>query len=220
MGYIVIAPVGDNPKALFVGIKEFPTERVILLTPPDKLKAAKKLEKQLDTFTIPSQIIRITGSIMEDMFIEFGNIVGAYGAEKIIVNVATGDRMSTCAALSASYANGIQAFGVMENHTMLLPILKLSYYNELSENKMAILQKLQHYGEISLNDLAKHLKMSLSLLSYHINGNYKYKGLVNLRMVQTRDDQKNVKVELSDMGKLLLRGYNPTCEDCDHLTKL
>ena len=46
MGYIVIAPVGDNPKALFVGIKEFPTERVILLTPPDKLKDAKKLEKQ------------------------------------------------------------------------------------------------------------------------------------------------------------------------------
>ena len=33
MGYTIIAPVGDNPNALFIGMKHFPTENVILITP-------------------------------------------------------------------------------------------------------------------------------------------------------------------------------------------
>ena len=56
MGYTIIAPVGDNLKALFVGMKEFPTERVILLTQNDKMKEAQELSIKLEEFTIPSQI--------------------------------------------------------------------------------------------------------------------------------------------------------------------
>jgi len=44
---IVVAPVGDNMDALYVGIKEFPTERVILLTPEDRLEDAKKAQQEL-----------------------------------------------------------------------------------------------------------------------------------------------------------------------------
>ena len=47
MGYKVIAPVGDNPKALFVGIKEFPTEKVYLLTPHENLRRAKNWPRNL-----------------------------------------------------------------------------------------------------------------------------------------------------------------------------
>jgi len=44
---IIIAPVGDNINALFVGLKEFPTERIYLLTPAAYLKTAEKAVKDL-----------------------------------------------------------------------------------------------------------------------------------------------------------------------------
>jgi hypothetical protein len=52
--------------------------------------------------------------------------------------------------------------------------------------------------------------MSVSLLSYHINGNYKYKGLKEYRLVDTKETNKNLLISLSDMGKLLLKGYIKT----------
>lgn len=206
MAYTIIAPVGDNLKALFVGMKEFATKEVILVTPKKKFKDAKKLTKKLDMFTIPSRIIEIEENLMEETFRVFGELCEQYNPDDLIVNVATGDRMSTCATLSAAYANGLKAIGVMGDKTMMMPIMKLSYYNELSENKLKILAAI---GEdyIPLNKLAKEIKMSLSLLSYHINGNYKYKGLKEYRLVDVKEESKVVNVRVSDMGKLLLRGY-------------
>ena len=207
MGYKVIAPVGDNIRALFVGIKEFPTEKVFLLAPNEYLKEAKKYSRKLKEFTIKSEIIELPKNNLEEMFEIFGKICSENDPDEIIVNVATGDRMTTCSALSASFANGLKAFGVENDKTMLLPIMKLSYYNELSENKLKILQALSFEDFISLQDLYKKLNMSVSLLSYHINGNYKYKGLKEYRLVLVKERNKKVFVKLSDMGNLLLKGY-------------
>lgn len=207
MGYKVIAPAGDNLKALFVGIKEFPTEKVFLLAPSEYLKEAKKYSRKLREFTIKSEIIELPRNNLEEMFEIFGKICSENDPDEIIVNVATGDRMTTCSALSASFANGLKAFGVENDKTMLLPIMKLSYYNELSENKLKILQELSVENFISLQDLHKKLNMSVSLLSYHINGNYKYKGLKEYRLVLVKERNKKVFVKLSDMGNLLLKGY-------------
>ena len=207
MGHKVIAPVGDNLRVLFVGIKEFPTEKVFLLAPNEYLKEAKKYSKKLKEFTIKSEIIELPRNNLEEMFEVFGKICSENDPDEIIVNVATGDRMTTCSALSASFANGLKAFGVENDKTMLLPIMKLSYYNELSENKLKILQELSVEDFISLQDLYKKLGMSVSLLSYHINGNYKYKGLKEYRLVLVKERNKKVFVKLSDMGNLLLKGY-------------
>jgi len=207
MGYKVIAPVGDNPKALFVGIKEFPTEKVYLLTPHENLRRAKELAKKLDEFTIESKIIELRENNMEEMFCVFGELCSQHDSDEIIVNIATGDRMTTCTALSASFANGLKAFGVKNDKAMMLPIMKLSYYNELTENKLKILQELNLENYISLKDLHKKLGMSISLLSYHINGNYKYKGLIEYRLVTVRERNNQLFVKLSEMGNLLLKGY-------------
>ena len=207
MGYKVIAPAGDNLKALFVGIKEFPTEKVFLLAPSEYLKEAKKYSRKLREFTIKSEIIELPKNNLEEMFEIFGKICSENDPDEIIVNVATGDRMTTCSALSASFANGLKAFGVEKDKTMPLPIMKLSYYNELSENKLKILKDLSFENYISLQDLHKKLNMSVSLLSYHINGNYKYKGLKEYRLVLVKERNKKVFVKLSDMGNLLLKGY-------------
>ena len=213
MGYIVIAPVGDNLDALFVGMKEFATEELYLITPENNLRKAKKLEKKLKVFSIPVHIISIDGSLMESMFYHFGQITSKHPQDKIIVNVATGDRMSTCTALSAAFANGLKAFGVMDKKPMLLPIMKLSYYNELTENKLKILKALHKDKHTSLTELTQKTKMSTSLASYHLNGTLKYKGLINLRLVEVeREDNKNLYIKLSDLGSLLLKGYIKPCE--------
>jgi len=214
MGYTVIAPVGDNLDALFIGMKEFATERVYLITPKENLKKAKDLEKKLEPFSIPVTIMEVDGPLMESMFSSFGEICANNDHDNIIVNVATGDRLSTCAALSASFANGLRAFGVMDKKPMLLPIMKLSYYNELSESKLKILCNLNKEEHINLTDLAKKTKMSVSLLSYHLNGTLKYKGMVNLRLVEVQEKNKNLMIKLSEMGSLLLKGYITSCENC------
>lgn len=207
MGYTVIAPVGDNLKALYIGMKEFPTERVILVFPKGKTKKAKQVAKQLEAFTIQADLVELDENVLEGMFKTFGNICSIYDNDDLIVNVATGDSVTTCAALSAAFANGLKAFAVMGGKTMLMPIMKLSYYNQLSDNKMGILKKMDSEGDLSLKELGKKLKMSTSLLSYHINGNYKHKGLKQFRLVETEDRKNSLIIKLSSMGRLLLKGY-------------
>ena len=207
MGFIVIAPVGDNLIALFKGMKEFATERVYLITPEENMKKAKDLQKKLEIFSIPVHILETQGGVMENMFFHFGEIVNKHNHDDIIVNVSTGDRISTCSALSAAFANGLKAFGIMNDKPMLLPIMKLSYYNELTEKKFSILTKLKKDEFISLSQLHKATGMSISLLSYHLNGTLKYKGLLTLRLVEVKNENKNLLVKLSDLGSLLLKGY-------------
>ena len=207
MGFTVIAPVGDNLNALFIGMKEFATERVYLITPAGNLKDARRLEKKLEVFSIDVKIMEVKGSLMESMFASFGKICSIHNHDELIVNVATGDRMSTCAALSAAFANGLKAFGVMNKKPMLLPIMKLSYYHELSESKIKILQNLDREEFRSLSDLRKKTGMSVSLLSYHLNGTIRYKGLLGLRLVEINEENKQLKVQLSELGSLLLKGY-------------
>lgn len=207
MGYTVIAPAGDNLKALFVGMKEFPTEKVIFITPKSYFRKTKAMCKRLEDFTIQSEMRHVEGNLFEEMFSAFGDICSKHDHDSLIVNVATGDRMSTCAALSAAFANGLKAIGVVDKQCMLLPIMKLSYYNELSDNKLNILRNLPKDEYTSLRNVSNDLKISASLLSYHINGTMKYKGLKEFRLVDVKEDSKNTFVKLSDLGKLLLKGH-------------
>jgi len=209
MGYIVIAPVGKNSKALFVGMTEFPTEKVVLLATKEYLKEASKLSKKLEEFTIKTEIKELHGNILEETFKIFANLCSIFDSENLIVNVATGNHSTTCASLSAAYANGLKAFDVMGDMIILLPILRLSYYHELSENKMNILQILNEKEFNPINKVAERLKMSISLLSYHINGNDKYKGLKDHRLIETKIVGKSLYVKLSSMGRMLLKGHIP-----------
>lgn len=211
MGYTVIAPVGDNLDALFVGMKEFPTEKIYLITPKNNLKKAQAVEKKMRVFSIPVTIMETKGELMEGMFSSFGQICSTHNHDDLIVNIATGDSLSTCAALSAAYANGLKAFGVMDKKPMLLPIMKLSYYNELTESKLNILSNLDAEEHITMSTLSKKTGFSPSLLSYHLNGTLRYKGLLSSRLVEVKEQNKNLLVKLSSIGSLLLKGY----VDCD-----
>lgn len=215
MKNIIVAPVGDNIDALFVGVREFPTERIYLITPPNKAAKAAEAQKNLEKFKIPSRIWEIEGKeIWEETFVAISEIKKLEGDKPIMVNVATGDPENRCAATSGAFVNGIQAFAVGGDVVMPLPVLKFSYYKLLSEKKMGILKLL--YGEkdccSSLEKLGKKTGMSLPLVSYHINGNFKSKGLVELGLVETNETKGRVAVHLTTLGRLLVKGYIPQAE--------
>ena len=205
---IIIAPVGDNMDALFIGLREFPTEKVILLTPPERNKDAEKAMQDLDRFKIPTKIIEIKGNIWEEMFRKIAEIREIEKGKNILVNTATGDRMTTCAATSAAFVNGIKAFSVDNGMAMLLPVLKFSYYKMLTEKKMSILKMINKPDCcISLEELSKKTKMSLPLISYHINGNLKSDGLKEMGLVETTEKKGRIEIKLSTLGRLLIKGY-------------
>ena len=205
---IIIAPVGDNINALFVGLKEFPTERIYLLSPATYLKTAEKAIKDLEKFGIPTKIIEMKGEVLEDMFRKIGEISKIEGGKNLIINTATGDRMTTCAATSAAFVNGIKAFSVEKGMAMLLPVLKFSYYRILTDKKMEILTTLSKPNCcISLEELSKKTKMSLPLISYHINGNLKSEGLKEMGLVETEEIKGRMEIKLSVLGRMLIHGY-------------
>ena len=208
MKQVVIAPVGSNIEALFVGLKEIQTERVILISPQDKLDVAEKTKKDLEQFKIPTQVVTIKGNIWEALFKKVAEIKKIEGDENIIINVATGDPNTRCAATSAAFVNGLKAFSVDHNEVMLLPALKFSYYKLLTQKKLQLLEFLNEKDCCSsLEELSKKATMSLPLVSYHIHGNRKSEGLKELGLVETKEVKGRVEVTITMLGRLLLKGY-------------
>jgi predicted transcriptional regulator len=178
----------------------------MLISPKENAEDAAKLQDELKRFKVPVEIIPLKGDIMEEMFEILADIKRIEGEDNVLVNVATGDRMSTCAALSASYVNGLRAFAVMNNEPMLLPMLRFTYSNILSDRKVLLLRILSE-GPRSFAELAHQAKVSPPLLSYHLNGDKDSSGLIQLGLVEDTDEKGRRLVHLSSMGKLFVRGY-------------
>ena len=206
----VIAAVGDNMDSLFVGIREFPTKKIILITPKDKIDVAEKAKKDLEKFKVPVQIKKVEGEPWEAVFQAVKEIKEIEGDKDLIINAATGDAgANKCALCSAAFANGLKAFVVSGNEVTMMPILKFSYYKILTDKKMDILKFLYKNTDCcaSLEDLSKRLDMSLPLVSYHINGNLKSEGLKEMGLVTTDEWKGKIKISLTLLGRLLVKGY-------------
>ena len=207
--HTIIAPVGGESDTIFLGIKEFPTERVILIAEPDFLREAENIKTDLERFKIPTRVERLKGPVWEELFRIVHEITSGINEQNVIINVASGRGLMNCAATSAAFVNGIKAFGMNdEGEIMVLPVLKFNYYKLLSERKMKLLMLLGKDDCCSsLEQLSQMAKMSLSLVSYHINGNLKSEGMKQLGLVSTKDVGGRIHVELTTLGKLLLKGY-------------
>jgi len=216
MKHIVIAPVGDHMEDLFVGIREFPTERIILIADQSRKEDAEKARLDLEKFKIPSQIkmLKSEGHIWEKTFEAISEISRIEKDNPLLINVSTGDRNTRCAATSAAFVNGLKAFSVEDSEAMLLPILKFSYYKILTDKKLEILKTVNNKDCCaSLEELSKKTGMSLPLISYHINGTLKSEGLKELGLVETIERKGRVEINLSMMGRLLIKGYLGNSEE-------
>lgn len=204
----IVAPVGDYMEDIYVAVREFPTQKVILIAPKERRKDAEDAKANLEKFKIETKIVEVKGFIWEEMFKEVAKI-RKYEPGEVIVNVSTGDRESRCAATSAAFVNGLKAIAVDGNQSMMLPVLKFSYYNMLSDKKMKILEVIYKSKDCcsSLDELSKKTGMSLPLVSYHINGTLKSEGLKEMGLIEAEEAKGKMKIKLSFLGKMLLKGY-------------
>jgi len=216
MGQAIVAPIGENLDSIYAAIKAFPTDRVFLLSTGKHHEKVSEVKNILDNFRIPVQVVEVKGTLIEGMFRSFAKIKQAVGREEdILVDVSSGENMENCAALSASYVNGFKAFNVMSGQVMMLPVLKFSYYRLIPERKLAILKYLKEQPDCcaSMEDLSERLKMSLPLLSYHVNGSGKSEGLVTQGLAEAHQGPHGrTQVMLSEMGRLIAEGLVATPE--------
>ncbi len=207
-----IATFGQDKEGILAGIRNFPIHKLVLLHYKDDTKMAEEfagnLRSTLGVTTTLREIVQpdIIRSAMEHV----SQIIKEEGTnyEQILINVSAGDKMIGCAALSCAFVNGIKAFGTdMEGHPMLLPILKLSYNEIISDAKIKILQALDKAGGSveSLDSLTKHCEFGKPLLSYHIQGSAEAKGLVQLGLVDVeRLERGRTKITLNTLGRMLI----------------
>lgn len=64
------------------------------------------------------------------------------------MNVSCGEKLISCAALSAAFINGLKAYGMNSTRTtpLFMPVLKLSYSEIVSEAKINILKAIDSLG--------------------------------------------------------------------------
>jgi hypothetical protein len=207
--YNIVAPLGENIQALFSVMREFPTEKIYLISTGKHREKIDELRVVADKLGIGVQVLELKGTLLEGMFKAFAQIKSAVDEDSLLVDVSTGDNLENCAALSASYVNGLKATAIMDGKVVMLPVLKFSYYRLLPERKLAILNFLKMQPDCcsSLEDLGGRTKMSLPLVSYHVNGNAKAEGLLTMGLVETHLGARGkTQVMLTELGRLIAEG--------------
>jgi len=205
--HVVIAPFEDNAGAVLSGVKEFPTEKVIFLTPIRSLDKAREAQKDFARFNIPVELVELDDETdFEEVFGKIAHIKAREKEKDLLMNLNSTPGLLSCILLSAAFVNGIKAFEVMNEKLMMFPVLKFSYYNILSDKKLLILQSLgEHDCCDSLEDISRRLKIGPSLVNYHIYGNEKNPGLKELGVVEVERVKGKVMLKVTTLGKLLLK---------------
>ncbi len=207
MSYVIIAPYSGEKEALYVGTQHFHTKKLIILSEPSHAQTLKQVIDDFKKFKIPVEVYEKETN-WEQTFGTINELVKKENSQELLVNLGSADASTKCAATCAAFVNGIKAFDVMNNHLMVLPVLKFSYYNLLTEKKLLILKLLLSFKEEGcfLDVLAKKAKMSAPLLSYHIHGTTKVDGLQQLGLIDLLEREGKIIVKINTLGKILMNG--------------
>ncbi len=214
MKTLQIATFGsDGQDGIALGIRSFSVHKLALICfNSDKNRAEDFAKKIKSVLGIPITITIVTKeNIIRDTMERVNEILNLHAKEfeQVLLNVSSGDKLIGCAALSAAFINGIQAFGMDDTHTvpLLMPVLKLSYNELISEAKIKILKSINTAGgEIeSLDQLEQISGYGKPLLSYHVQGAKDSKGLADLGLVEVeKGDRGKISARLTTLGKLLV----------------
>lgn len=213
MGILQIATVGSETDAVLVGVREYPVSKLILVYTPEYAEQARKLRASLDLLKLETELHETKGDVLMGIL---HAVSAAYAAnakkfEDVYVNVGSGTRATGCAATAAAFVNGIKAFDVMDGKPMMLPVLRFSYQELVSDAKLAILRAIDaHEGVVaSLQELSDVSGIDKALLSYHLRGGKEHKGLEDLGLVEIdRGDRGRLGIRVSPMGHVFLMGQH------------
>jgi hypothetical protein len=203
----------DGQDAIAFGIKNFPIHKLILVCfHEDKNKAEEFSRRIKSILGLPITITLVTKeNVIRDTMDRINEILQLHGKEfeDILMNVSCGDKLLGCAALSTAFIHGVKAFGMDYTHTMplMMPVLKLSYNEIISDAKKKILMAIDSVGGSveSLDQLEKISGFGKPLLSYHVQGSKDAKGLVELGLVDIEKGERNkISTKITTLGKLLI----------------
>ena len=216
MTTLQIATFGrDGQEGIASGIRNFPVHKLALICfDSDKQKADEFSSKIRNVLGLPVMITLVTkDNVIRDTLERVTEILNLHGKQfqQVLMNISSGDKLIGCAALSAAFINGIKAFGMDETGTtpLLMPILKLSYSEIISDAKIKILKAIDSVGGIvdSLEKLEQVSAYGKPLLSYHIQGSKDSKGLADLGLLDIeKGDRGKISAKLTTLGKLLVSG--------------
>ncbi|NUN11770.1 winged helix-turn-helix transcriptional regulator [Candidatus Micrarchaeota archaeon] len=227
MKFVMVAVIGEDSDAeeyLYKGLKEFPTNRIILITEEKHLNKTKKIKEKLDK-TMNAEIETIPDARLETVFQTIYKLKQNNKQAHLILNIET-DYETSCIALSASFVNGVQAIGFSKGEIIAYPIMKFSYYSALSDKKLKLLETIYKNKIESFEQLSKLAGISLPLVTYHVRGSKNASGLEQLGLVETSLEKQKISVSLTSLGKLIIKGYievecnDPQCEKKRNATKL
>lgn len=214
MKTLQIATFGiDGQDAIALGIKNFPIHKLILVCfHEDKNKAEEFSRRIKSILGLPITITLVTKeNVIRDTMDRINEILQLHSNEfeDILMNVSCGDKLLGCAALSTAFIHGVKAFGMDYTHTMplMMPVLKLSYNEIISDAKKKILMAIDNAGGTvdSLDQLEKISGFGKPLLSYHVQGSKDAKGLAELGLVDIEKGERNkISTNITTLGKLLI----------------
>lgn len=197
------------------GLRNFPIHKLVLLYFEEDQQLAIEYQAQTrSTLGIPvsKKLLKppdLIRSALETISQILSDEKGDY--EQFLINVSAGNKMMGCAAITSAFVNGITAFDTMpDGNPILLPVMKLSYNEMISDAKLNILEAIDKAGGTvnNLNEVAKITGLGKPLLSYHIHGNKDSKGLTQLGLVDSeRLERGKTKITLNTLGKILILNH-------------
>jgi hypothetical protein len=209
---VQIATVGEDTDGVLAGVRNAPANKLVLICYDRDSEAAKRLSTNIAgsirTETEVYNNIR-SGHLYKDIMDAFSQIIekNQTSYDDFVLNVSSGDKRLCIAAAVTSFILGFKAFFCKGDECVMLPPIRLSYTEMVSDVKMKILRALDSVGgEVeSLDELGKLTDYGKPLLSYHIHGSEDARGLIELGLAQSvRGSRGKTKVSLTTLGKMLL----------------
>lgn len=209
---VQIATVGEDAGGVLAGVRNAPVNKLVIICYEKEKDAAKRLATNItETLKIDVEVYDTIRPehCYKDIMQVFSQIVekNQQNYDDFLLNVSSGDKMICIAAAVTSFILGFKAFFCKGDECVMLPPMKLSYTEMVSEVKMNILRALDKAGgEVdSLDELSKLTDYGKPLLSYHIHGSEDARGLIDLGLAEaTRHSRGKTKVTLTTLGKMLL----------------
>lgn len=210
---IQIATFGsEGQEGIASGIRNFPVHKLALICySEDKQKAEEFARKIFGVLGIKATVNVVTReNVIRDTMERVSEIMAREGRDyqQVLMNVSCGNKLIGCAALSAAFVNGIKTFGMDESGMpLLMPVLKLSYNEIISDAKLKILKAINdHGGSVdSFEQLEQASGFGKPLLSYHVMGSKEAKGLAELGLLEVEKGERGrVSAKLTTLGKLLV----------------
>lgn len=205
-----LAVLGGSEDAVLVGLRNFPAHRLTLICSTDFLDQANQLSGKLkEALKLDVDVVQVKDNTMLAMLDVVGQIVRKESGnfQDFLINVGSASKHLTSAGVAAAFVHGIRAFDVIGDQPAVLPVMKFSYTQAVTEPKMRILRAIEATGGDveSLEKLSEISNFGKPLLSYHIRGSEDGHGLESLGLVEVeRGKRGRLRVKLTPLGRTLL----------------